>query len=124
MAPPEREEQLRRTYVESIVLEVSHQHPQLRPGAHIGVWCATKLATDAGGWRQINRGGHPMTWPIFWPDDVRFTNPQNTRHPSEDFQALGKQIGDLIATAVAATGSSADPQGPDQQVSVRCPGVT
>ena len=53
------------TMVESIVLEVSHQHPQLKPGAHIGVWCATKLATDAGGWRQINRGGHPMMWPIF-----------------------------------------------------------
>src|SRR5262249_49791976 len=41
------------TKVESIVLEVSHQHPQLKTGAHIGVWCATKLATDAGGWRQI-----------------------------------------------------------------------
>ena len=43
------------TMVESIVLEVSHRHPQLKPGAKIGVWCATKLATDAGGWRQINR---------------------------------------------------------------------
>ena len=50
--------------VDSIVLEVSHQHPQLRPGARTGVWCATKLATDAGGWRQINRAGHPMMWPI------------------------------------------------------------
>jgi hypothetical protein len=104
------------TTVETIVLEVSHQHPQLRPGAHIGVWCATKLATDSGGWRQINRGGHPMMWPIFWPDDVRFTNPQNTRHPSEDFQALGKPIGDLIAAAVAASGTSGDPQGYGQTV--------
>ena len=99
------------TNVESIVLEVSHQHPQLRPGAHIGVWCTTKLATDSGGWRQINRGGHPMMWPIFWPDDVRFDNPQNTRHPSEDVKALGKPIGDLIAAAVAASGTSADPHG-------------
>jgi hypothetical protein len=104
------------TYVESIVLEVSHQHPQLRPGAHIGVWCATKLATDAGGWRQINRGGHPMMWPIFWPDDVRFDNPQNTRHPSEDFQALGKPIGELIAASVAASGTSGDPQSYGQAV--------
>ena len=48
------------TTVESIVLEVSHQHPRLRPGARTGVWCATKLATNAGGWRQINRAGHPM----------------------------------------------------------------
>ncbi len=98
------------------MLEVSHDHPQLRPGARIGVWCATKLATDAGGWRQINRGGHPMMWPIFWPDDVRFDNPQNTRHPSEDFAALGKPIGDLITAAVAASGTSADPHGYGQAV--------
>jgi hypothetical protein len=98
------------TYVESIVLEVSHEHPQMRPGAHIGVWSTTKLATDAGGWRQINRAGHPMMWPIFWPDDVRFTNPQNSRHPAEDFQALGKPIASLIAAAVAAAGTSANPQ--------------
>ena len=35
--------------VDSIVLEVPHTHPQLRPGARTGVWAATKLATDAGG---------------------------------------------------------------------------
>ena len=104
------------TNVESIVLEVSHQHPQLRPGAHIGVWCATKLATDAGGWRQINRAGHPMMWPIFWPDDVKFTNPANTLHPSKEFEVLGKPIGNLIAAAVAASGTSADPQGYGQAV--------
>ena len=72
------------TTVETIVLEVSHRHPQLRPGARIGVWCVTRLETDAGGWRQVNRGGHPMIWPIFWPDDVEFADPANTRHPSED----------------------------------------
>jgi hypothetical protein len=99
------------TTVESIVLEVSHQHPQLRPGARTGVWCATKLATDAGGWRQINRAGHPMMWPIFWPDDTDFSHPSNTRHPSEDFDADGRYIGDLIAAAVAAGGTSDDPQG-------------
>ncbi len=99
------------TTVDSIVLEVSHQHPQLRPGAHIGVWCATKLAKDSGGWRQINRAGHPMMWPIFWPDDTHFTNPANTRHPSEDFEAVGKYIGDEIAATVAASGTSDDPEG-------------
>jgi hypothetical protein len=104
------------TTVESIVLEVSHQHPQLRPGARIGVWCATKLATDAGGWRQINRGGHPMMWPIFWPDDVDFSNPADTRHPSQDFNAVGKYIGDKIAGVVAASGASGDPQGYGQTV--------
>jgi Domain of unknown function (DUF4331) len=98
------------TTVESIVLEVSDQHPQLRPGAHIGVWCATKLATDAGGWRQINRAGHPMMWPIFWPDDTDFSNPANTRHPSEDVDADGGHIGDQVAAVVAAGGTSDDPQ--------------
>jgi hypothetical protein len=74
------------TTVESIVLEVSHQHPQLHAGAHIGVWCATKLATDAGGWQQINRAGHLMMWPIFWPDDTDFSNPANQRHPPTSTQ--------------------------------------
>jgi hypothetical protein len=104
------------TTVESIVLEISHQHPQLRSSARIGVWCATKLATDAGGWRQINRGGNPMMWPIFWPDDTDFSNPADTRHPSEDFDADGKYIGDKVAAVVAASGTSSDPEGYGQTV--------
>ena len=36
------------TTVDSIVLEISHQHPQLRPGARSGAWCATKLARRNG----------------------------------------------------------------------------
>jgi hypothetical protein len=99
------------TTVESIVLEVSKDHPRLRAGERIGVWCATKLATDAGGWRQINRGGRPMMWPIFWPDDTQFANPANTRHPSKDFEAEGRHIAGHIAEVVAAGGVSADPKG-------------
>lgn len=105
--------------MDSIVLEVSHQHPQLRPGARTGVWCATKLATDAGGWRQINRFGHPMMWPIFWPNDTDFSDPANTRHPSEDFNAMGKYIGDQVAAVVSASGTSDDPQGYGQTVARR-----
>ena len=104
------------TSVESVVLEIPHQHPRLRPGARTGVWCATKLATDAGGWRQINRAGHPMMWPIFWPGDTDFSNPANTRHPAEDFDAAGKYIGEQIAAVAAATGTSDDPQGYGQTV--------
>ncbi|MYS19698.1 protein of unknown function, partial [Streptomyces sp. DvalAA-14] len=99
------------TTVEAIVLEVSHEHPQLRPGARTGVWCATKLATDAGGWRQINRAGHPMMWPIFWPGDTDFSNPANTRHPAEDAAAVGGPVADQVAAVVAASGTSADPRG-------------
>jgi hypothetical protein len=104
------------TTVETIVLEVSHEHAQLRPGAHTGVWCATKLATDAGGWRQINRAGHPMMWPIFWPGDTDFSNPANTRHPSEDLAVVGQLIADQVAAVVAATKTSADPHGYGQTV--------
>ena len=104
------------TTVQSIVLEISHAGPLLRPGARTGVWCATKLATDAGGWRQVNRAGHPMMWPIFWPTDIEFTNPANTRHPSEDVAAAGKYIGDQITAVVAATGTAGDPEAYGQAV--------
>ena len=95
--------------VRTIVLEVPHQDAILAPGTPIGVWAATKLATDAGGWRQINRAGHPMMWPIFWPNDTQFTDPSNTRHPSEDFAADGGHLAAHVAAVVAATGTSADP---------------
>jgi hypothetical protein len=104
------------TLVDSIALEVAHSHPQLRPGARTGVWCATKLATDSGGWRQINRAGHPMMWPIFWPDDTDFSDPANTRHPSEDVGAAATYIGEQVAAMVAAAGTSADPHGYGQAV--------
>jgi hypothetical protein len=99
------------TTVDSIVLEISHEHPQLRPGTRTGVWAATKLATDAGGWRQVNRAGHPMMWPIFWPDDTDFSDPANARHPSEDLGAEGKHMAGQIAAVVAASGTSDDPVG-------------
>ncbi|MGO9488693.1 MAG: DUF4331 family protein [Solirubrobacteraceae bacterium] len=109
------------TSVETIVIDVSQQeHPQLRPGARIGVWCRTQLATDAGGWRQINRAGHPMMWPIFWPDDVKFTHPANTSHPSEELDGpIGREIRDLVTGAVAANGTSDDPKGYGQTVAGR-----
>jgi hypothetical protein len=109
--PAEARNSFADTTVSSIVLEISHRHPQLQRGARVGVWAATKLATDAGGWRQINRAGHPMMWPIFWPDDTHFTNPANIRFPAEDTEAVGKAIAGLVAGTVAATGTSSDPQG-------------
>ena len=57
-----------------------------------------------------------MMWPIFWPDDVQFTNPANTRHPSQDFDAEGQHIAEHIAAVVAANGTSGDPKGYGQTV--------
>jgi hypothetical protein len=107
------------TFVDSIVLEIPHSDPRLRPGAHVGVWAATKLATDAGGWRQINRAGHPMMWPIFWPNDTDFSNPANTRHPAEDVEAAAKYLGEQVAAMVAASGTAADPTGYGQAVAAK-----
>ncbi|MEV4626801.1 DUF4331 family protein [Micromonospora sp. NPDC049523] len=97
------------TTVDSIVLEVTDDSI-LSDGTTIGVWAASKLATDAGGWRQINRAGHPMMWPIFWPTDSDFTNPANTRHPCDDLAQDGAAIASAVAGAVAATGTSQDPE--------------
>jgi hypothetical protein len=114
--PAKAENSFAGSTVESIVLEVAYSQPQLHSGSRLGVWCATRLATDAGGWRQINRAGHPMMWPIFWPGDTDFSNPANDRHPSADFDAEGKHIADLVAAVVAANGSCADPDGYGQTV--------
>ncbi len=51
-----------------------------------------------------------MMWPIFWPNDTDFSDPSNTRHPSEDVNAAAKYIGEQIAAVVAATGTSDDPR--------------
>ncbi len=57
-----------------------------------------------------------MMWPIFWPDDVKFDNPANTRHPSEDVAAAVEYIAEQVAAVVAASGTSEDPQGYGQTV--------
>ncbi len=99
------------TTVQSIVLELTKQEPMLRDGTQIGVWCTTKLATDGGRWRPVNRAGHPMMWPIFWPTDTDFSNDANFRHPADDLSAEGENIASVIARVVAANGTAPDPEG-------------
>jgi hypothetical protein len=57
-----------------------------------------------------------MMWPIFWPDDIHFTIPADTRHPSQDFESEGAHIAEHIAAVVAASGTSGDPHGYGQTV--------
>jgi Domain of unknown function (DUF4331) len=109
--PEEAKNSFAGTTVESIVVEVSHQDRQLHPGADTGSWCVTKLATDAGGWRQVNRAGHPMMWPIFRPDDTDFSDDSNERHPAADFNADSKHIGGLVSAVVSVSGTTDDPEG-------------
>lgn len=114
--PGEAKNSFAGTTVDTIVLEVSHEDAALRPDTRIGVWAATKFPTVEGGWRQINRAGHPMMWPIFWPDDVDFADPANTRHPSDDHEQAGRFLAGAVAAVVAATGTCTDPQAYGREV--------
>jgi len=96
--------------VYSIVLEVPDR--ELLAGAHkkIGVWAVATLATDAGGWRSINRIGLPMIHPLFTQFNEDLGNRLNAGRPADDFGTYGEMVGKKIAGIVAATGTSQDPQ--------------
>ncbi len=105
------------TTVNSIVLEI----PDGAFGATtIGFWGVTALATDAGGWRQINRAGQPMIQPIFNPDDGERSSAYNTSQPREDRALYGPIVSTLVAGVVAAMGTSADPRAYGESVSELC----
>jgi hypothetical protein len=97
--------------VYSIVLEVPNA-VLLAVAGHeqrIGLWGLTTLATDAGGWRPINRGGLPMIHPLFTQLNEGLGNRLNGGRPSEDPQTYGKLLVDLVAAMVTANGTTEDP---------------
>ncbi|GAA3732898.1 hypothetical protein GCM10023082_32920 [Streptomyces tremellae] len=79
-----------------------HSHPVLEPGTRTWVWCATKPAKDAGGRRQINPGGHPTMWPVFWPGDTDFSHPANTRQRRRTWRKRAPIAAQVAASARAA----------------------
>ncbi len=105
------------TTVSSIVLEVPDS---AFPTTAIGFWGVTALATDAGGWRQINRAGLPMIQPIFNPDDSERSSEYNTTQPKDDRAIYGPIISKLVAGVVRAMNTSADPQAYGQKVADLC----
>ena len=105
--------------IHAIVLEVADQDPRLGRDRRIGVWSATKLATDAGGWRQINRQGRPMVWPIFRPDDSAYASDADTTSPAEEVRGERAHIAGLVAGLVAANGTAADPAAYGAAVALR-----
>jgi len=97
--------------VYSIVLEVPDA--ELLGSAHskrIGVWALATLATDAGGWRSINRVGLPMIHPLFTQFNEDLGNRLNAGRPADDFATYGDTVSKRIASVVAANGTSEDPQ--------------
>ncbi|MEU1598322.1 DUF4331 family protein [Streptomyces sp. NPDC005708] len=97
--------------VHSIVLELNDE--ELSPVAgndnQIGVWGLVSLATDAGGWRQINRAGLPMIHPLFTQLDEHLGDHLNEGHPSEDRKTYGTTITNKVAGVIRAYGTAEDP---------------
>ncbi|WP_017596554.1 DUF4331 family protein [Nocardiopsis potens] len=94
------------TDVSAIVLEV----PDAALGAdEIGFWGVSVLATDAGGWRQINRCAQPLVNTLFNPADSERADEFNHHTPAEDREMHGEVFARLVSRAVAANGTAGDP---------------
>lgn len=94
------------TDVGAIVLEVADE---VLPAGTIGFWGATALATDAGGWRQINRCAQPLINTLFALEDGDRGTDFNATEPCEDRARYGPQVVRETAAVVAAMGTSSDP---------------
>lgn len=112
--------------VYSIVLEVPDEVLLDGPAEkrRVGVWAASTLATDAGGWRCINRVGLPMIHPLFTQFNEDLGNHLNAGVPEEDLNTFGKTIIKAVSGAVGANGTAEDPQAYGDRVARRfCPNI-
>ena len=107
--------------VYSIVLEVPDSG--LLDGSpdkcRIGVWAVATLATDAGGWRSINRVGLPMIHPLFTQYNEDLGNRLNAGNPSDDFATYGEGAIKAIRGVVSAHGTAEDPNAYAENVAHR-----
>ncbi|MCX8563021.1 DUF4331 family protein [Mycolicibacterium mucogenicum] len=97
--------------VYSLVLELpdSDLTPR-RKDDSIGVWAVASLATDAGGWRSINRVGLPMVHPLFTQFDERLGDDLNAGSPNDDYAIHGEIVAGKIARVVTAYQNATDPK--------------
>jgi hypothetical protein len=105
----------------SIVLELpdSELLTGARDNRQIGVWSVAWLATDAGGWRSINRAGHPMIHPLFCQFNEDLGNRLDGGRPADDFATYGETLTKSIASVVTAYGTAEDPQGYAEMIAHR-----
>ena len=98
--------------VYSIVLEVPDSELLATAGGNrrVGIWALSSLATDAGGWRSINRVGPPMIHPFFTQFNEDLGNPLNGGRPADNFPTHGKTVAKAIAGVVAAYGTAERPK--------------
>ena len=83
---------------------------RLQPDKRINVWATTTLRTAAGGYRTMNRAGHPLMQAIFNPNDSEAASRYNTTAPADDLANYGERFARMVAAVVAAHGSAANPQ--------------
>ena len=110
----------------SMVLEIPDEQMLTDAGDRhrIGVWAVSSLATDAGGWRSINRVGLPMIHPLFTQFNEDLGNRLNAGTPGEDLATHGKTVAQAIAGVVAALGTAEDPRAYGEKVARRfCPNL-
>jgi len=107
--------------VYSIVLEVPDQELLAGTGGNrrVGIWAVSTLATDAGGWRSINRVGLPMIHPLFTQFNEDLGNRLNAGRPIDDFRTYGEAVTNAIAGVVAANGTAEDPRAYAEKVAHR-----
>lgn len=105
----------------AIVLEIPDAEllPVAGADRRVGIWGLVSLATDAGGWRPINRAGHPMMHPLFTQHDGDLGDQLNITQPSEDDAKHGHTIADMVASVVSAYGSAQDPHAYGRAVAAR-----
>lgn len=94
----------------AIVLELPGLDERLGVGRRVGVWGATVLATDAGGWRRVNRAAIPMVWPLFRAmgadDSSSAYLRDSTGHPVDDLANDGDRVRDMVTAASRLTGTA------------------
>lgn len=110
------------SHVWAVVVEVPAADPRLGAGRRVGMWARTMLATDAGGWRQINRAGIPMVWPLFRAlgdsDDSADYARDTAGHPSQDRANDTARVAGMTAAAARVAGI-ADPEAHGRAVAGR-----
>ncbi|AQT79366.1 hypothetical protein B1R94_08955 [Mycolicibacterium litorale] len=96
--------------VHSLVLELPDAElTPRRTDNRIAVWAVASLATDAGGWRSINRVGLPMIHPLFTQNDEELGDALNAGVPRDDYATYGEPMAARIAACVGAYGTAHDP---------------
>jgi hypothetical protein len=98
-----------KTNVCTIVLEV----PNDILGDSINFWGTVALATDAGGWGQVQRAATPLMNTLYDFSDIHIDAnthaDYNATNPADDMKNYGAFVIDKTTAVIAAMGTASDP---------------